>query len=110
MKRTWKERIEAARARGWFTDQDVTLATSWCGCACAELRGMELPDADAPSDEPLTPVVAYYGPDDSQPRAWSLGLEFASAVARGEFDRAEAARAELAEMDWSGQQVGTEAE
>lgn len=74
MTKPWHERIAEARTRGWFNEEDITLASQWPTCACGEQdpripRGRD----GVPMDEAL----------------WTLGIQFWASVETSSFDHVE---------------------
>jgi hypothetical protein len=79
---TWAQRIEAARARGWFTEGDKNRASEWTTCAVGEALPAEV-------DRWLSTLSV---------RADSLarpGLAFAMAVGENDFAAASRLLAEI---------------
>ena len=70
----WKDRIEKARAVGWFSNEDIQLANAWVTCACGE-------------QDPRIPVEPVMGPEDTVLN--ELGHDFSYCVDHDDFDGAE---------------------
>ena len=89
---TWRERVIAARERGWFTDEDKHLAcNSWTTCAVGE-QGRQIPNVA---------TMDYYG-DPVDSTLWHLGNTLESPGGFGwavEHDRVALAEQRLDEIE-----------
>jgi hypothetical protein len=83
---SWRERVALARARGHFTEEDVTLATkSWLTCAVGE-QHHALPTVVRLV--PMDPVLEELGEANGRPRPNRVP-GFGVAVLRDDFDLAD---------------------
>ena len=86
--KTWRERLIAARSRGYFTQEDCALASDWNQCAVGEQRAI------APTVVLCTSLLL--GPEDET--LYELGRKFYAAIKAGDIDEAERILDEI--EDW----------
>jgi hypothetical protein len=80
MKTTWAQRIKAARKRGSFTADELSLAVGWNTCAMGEAVGT--PATDALAFDAFRKLKLSSSAD-------TLGISFVRAVDHNDFDSAE---------------------